>query len=57
METLLGWTLIGKIVSSSIHVDNFMTTISLLATEGSDLWDLDVLGIRYSIEKNLGKNC
>lgn len=52
METLLGWTLMGKIplkYSQSMS----MTSVSLLANHASiaNLWELDVLGINDPAEK------
>ncbi|KAJ8985568.1 hypothetical protein NQ317_011530 [Molorchus minor] len=48
METLLGWTLMGKVkISSNIPKSSSMIVTSLICQEAniSNLWSLDVLGI------------
>ncbi|KAJ8979482.1 hypothetical protein NQ317_000358 [Molorchus minor] len=45
METLLGWTLIGKVkISSNVPKSSSMIVTSLICQD-SNLWSLDVLGI------------
>ena len=51
-ETLLGWTISGKVPVSK-HQDSTHTIVSIFTCEAniSELWNLDVLGIRDPIEK------
>lgn len=46
VETYLGWAVMGK----QLKQDNLSMLCSLTALSMSDLWELDVLGIRDSIE-------
>ncbi|GBN50017.1 hypothetical protein AVEN_95574-1 [Araneus ventricosus] len=54
VETLLGWTLMGKVPEvNTERVNLAMTVTSLFAKEAeiADLWRLDVLGIKDPMEK------
>jgi len=52
-ETLLGWTLIGKLPKEPKRSDAVTTVITMFVQEASlcDLWSLDTIGITDSIEK------
>ena len=58
IETLLGWTIMGKIPSDGQRKDSSLTTISLFVKEAniSDLWELDVLGIKDPFESKSKKD-
>ncbi|GFU00333.1 uncharacterized protein LOC103521301 [Trichonephila clavipes] len=53
METILGWTLLGKVPDSEISLCNAMLVTSLFVKEMdiSQLWRLDSLGIQDPSEQ------
>lgn len=54
METLFGWTLMGKVPQESSSKENLalsVTSMFVKEAEISDLWRLDLLGISDPIEK------
>ncbi|GFU84140.1 integrase catalytic domain-containing protein [Trichonephila clavipes] len=55
LETKLGWTLMGKVPRYTDKKDTSMNIVSMLSQEDipvSSLWDLEMLGIRDTIEQN-----
>ncbi|GFV52481.1 integrase catalytic domain-containing protein [Trichonephila clavipes] len=55
LETKLGWTLIGKVPRYTDKKDTSMNIVTMLSQEDipvSSLWDLEMLGIRDTIEQN-----
>ena len=54
IETRFGWTLMGKIPGTSSHSDVVMTTLNLFVKNASisELWDLDVIGIKEPSDKH-----
>ncbi|KAJ8981422.1 hypothetical protein NQ317_015624 [Molorchus minor] len=57
VETLLGWTLMGKIQSTTSSKSSAMAVFSLFVREAkvTDLWELDILGITDPAEKKSRK--
>ncbi|KAJ8982623.1 hypothetical protein NQ317_002674 [Molorchus minor] len=57
VETLLGWTLMGKIQSTISGKSSAMAVFSLFVREAkvTDLWELDILGITDPAEKKSRK--
>ncbi|KAJ8914063.1 hypothetical protein NQ315_017584 [Exocentrus adspersus] len=53
IETLFGWTLMGRIPLEHPRCSTAMTVLSLFVKEAkvTDLWELDVLGIADPVEK------
>ncbi|GFX81511.1 integrase catalytic domain-containing protein [Trichonephila clavipes] len=55
LETKLGWTLMGKVPRYTDKKDTSMNIVTMLSQEDipvSSLWDLEMLGIRDTIEQN-----
>ncbi|GFW58906.1 integrase catalytic domain-containing protein [Trichonephila clavipes] len=55
LETKLGWTLMGKVPRYTNKKDTSMNIVTMLSQEDipvSSLWDLEMLGIRDTIEQN-----
>ncbi|GFU83202.1 integrase catalytic domain-containing protein [Trichonephila clavipes] len=55
LETKLGWTLMGKVPRYTDKKDTSMNIVTMLSQEYipvSSLWDLEMLGIRDTIEQN-----
>ncbi|GFV89471.1 integrase catalytic domain-containing protein [Trichonephila clavipes] len=55
LETKLGWTLIGKVPRYTDKKDTSMNIVTMLSQEDipvSSLWDLEMLGIRDTIDQN-----
>ncbi|GFT70385.1 CCHC-type domain-containing protein [Trichonephila clavipes] len=55
LETKLGWTLMGKVPRYTDKKDTSMNIVTMLSQEDipvSSLWDLEMLGIRNTIEQN-----
>ncbi|GFS58725.1 integrase catalytic domain-containing protein [Trichonephila clavipes] len=55
LETKLGWTLMGKVPRYTDKKDTSMNIVTMLSQEGipvSSLWDLEMLGLRETIEQN-----
>ncbi|GFV94832.1 integrase catalytic domain-containing protein [Trichonephila clavipes] len=55
LETKLGWTLMGKVPRYTDKKDTSMNIVTMLSQEDipvSSLWDLEILGIRDTIEQN-----
>ncbi|GFV61670.1 uncharacterized protein TNCV_188281 [Trichonephila clavipes] len=58
LETKLGWTLMGKVSRYTDKKDTSMNIVTMLSQEDipvSSLWDLEMLGIRDTIEQNSRK--
>lgn len=52
IETKLGWTILGRTKEQSDETENLVVTSMLTRDERmSDLWELDILGIKDSAEK------
>ena len=51
IETLLGWTIMGKLPSGSRDSSLAMTMFSMFARDLADLWKLDILGITEPTER------
>ena len=56
--TYLGWTVMGKVLVDNNRVNSRLITISIMIHEAniSDLWSLDVLGIKDPVEKRDKQN-
>ncbi|GFX74647.1 integrase catalytic domain-containing protein [Trichonephila clavipes] len=55
LETKLGWTLMGKVPRYTDKKDTSMNIVTMLSQEDipvSSLWDLEMFGIRDTIEQN-----
>lgn len=52
VETKLGWTLLGKVPSESVYSNSSMLVTSMMVRDFdlSDLWELDVIGIRDPVD-------
>lgn len=52
LETILGWTVMGKVATNNYNMTLAMTTLSLLVNDTciTNLWNLDVLGMTEPTE-------